>query len=408
MSGTSLDGLDIALCRIKGSGISTDVEVCEFISIAYQAKMKKRIQRVFAQRRVDMMELTILNEEIGALHGKLVAEQLAEWGIQPSEVDCIASHGQTVFHAPRSFHQQMHRPNATFQIGDGDHVAKACGITTLSDFRQRHIAAGGEGAPLAMYGDYLLYASQECKRCLVNIGGIANLTYIPEGANFEDVVCSDLGPGNTLLDAYVRKYFTPLSYDKNAELATKGEPIPALLEALLAHPFFELSMPKTTGPELFSLQYLEDLMASIPVVIETTDCKAKTPNGLAKTAKVYQHVDVLTSLSILTAKSIAKGIKACIKTANKMEQSAVTKVEIYMSGGGVHNPLIMNNIRDLLPRYKVQTTETLGLDPDAKEAVLFALLANECLAGSNAMESHISQNTHDKPVVSMGKICFPD
>src|SRR5438067_2133084 len=156
MSGTSLDGLDIALCRFTGNGLQTQFELLQFVTISYPQSFKAEVQQVFAKKTVDLEKLTLLNAYIGNYHGELVLQALAEWNIGPNTVDFIASHGQTIYHAPKRLHKQVGYPNATLQIGDGDHLAVKTGILTVSDFRQKHIATGGEGAPLALYGDVLL------------------------------------------------------------------------------------------------------------------------------------------------------------------------------------------------------------------------------------------------------------
>jgi anhydro-N-acetylmuramic acid kinase len=164
----------------------------------------------------------LLNEWIGNLHANMVLDCLNEWNLTPEKVDLIASHGQTVMHAPKVLHQQMQFPNATLQIGDGDHIAVRTGIITVSDFRQKHVAAGGEGAPLAVYGDYYLFSSETENRIMLNLGGIGNFTYLPKNKNPEQVFVTDTGTGNTLIDAFVQLHFPEMSYDKDAEIARKG------------------------------------------------------------------------------------------------------------------------------------------------------------------------------------------
>ena len=160
MSGTSLDGLDIALCKIKGAGTSTEVKLERFVSIPYSAEFVAQIRKVFAQQVIDFQILTVLNVQIAQQHAAMVNQCLEDWGIETSDVDLLASHGQTVFHAPRSLHHDSSLPNSTLQIGDGDHLAMQTGLITISDFRQKHVAVGGEGAPLAMYGDYFLFSKK--------------------------------------------------------------------------------------------------------------------------------------------------------------------------------------------------------------------------------------------------------
>ena len=210
MSGTSLDGLDVALCEISCSGEETEVKLIQFDTVDYSEDIKSEIRSVFAKQTIDFQKLVLLNEWIGSLHADMILECLNRWDIFPEKVDLIASHGQTVFHAPKILHQQEKFPNATLQIGDGDHIAVKTGIITLSDFRQKHVAAGGEGAPLAVYGDYFLFSKKEENRIMLNMGGISNFTYLPASNNPEEVFVTDTGTGNTLIDAFIRNLMTKM------------------------------------------------------------------------------------------------------------------------------------------------------------------------------------------------------
>ncbi|RYD88025.1 MAG: anhydro-N-acetylmuramic acid kinase, partial [Sphingobacteriales bacterium] len=290
MSGTSLDGLDIALCRFTGSGIQTQFELLQFTTTPYPEAFKDEIKQVFAKRSADMEKLCLLNARIGSYHAELILEALKSWDIKPGEVDFIASHGQTVYHAPSRQHKQAGYPNSTLQISDGDHIAVKTGIFTISDFRQKHIAAGGEGAPLALYGDVLLGSKKGENRILLNMGGIANLTWLPGDQNLAEVMCTDIGPGNTLIDAACKKYFGK-PYDEDAKIAFSGKVNEALLVVLLDHPFFADKLPKTTGPELFNLQYVE---------------QAQQASGTSD----IEHANLIATLSAFTGKSIADFIQA--------------------------------------------------------------------------------------------------
>jgi len=253
MSGTSLDGLDIALCKFSGHGLNTRFELLEFETVAYPEDFKQEVRQVFSRKLVDLEKLTLLNAFIGTYHAQLILGCLDQWGIAASSVDYIASHGQTVYHAPKSLHGQATYSNATLQIGDGDHIAVKTGILTISDFRQKHVATGGQGAPLALYGDVILGSKAGEERILLNIGGIANLTYLPADGDSDKVMCSDIGPGNTLIDAACKLYFDK-AYDEDSKIALLGAVNTELLNALSDHSFFKEQLPKTTGPELFNLE----------------------------------------------------------------------------------------------------------------------------------------------------------
>jgi anhydro-N-acetylmuramic acid kinase len=382
MSGTSLDGLDVALCEIRGSGETTQVKVLHFLTVDYTDDVKYEIRKVFAKQTIDFQHLVLLNEWIGSLHAKMVLDCLQRWNVSTRHVDLIGSHGQTVMHAPKALHCQEKFPNATLQIGDGDHIAVATGIITFSDFRQKHLAAGGEGAPLAVYGDYFIFGKRGENRIMLNMGGIANFTYLPASMNPEDVFVTDTGPGNTLIDAFTRRHFPGSAFDKNADIARQGTVNNALLNALKANDFFRKPFPKTTGPELFSVDYV--LQAQ----------------SVSNTENLSVH-DVLATLTRFSAETIAEAIKLAITSKDQIEE-VIERFTVCMSGGGMHNPLLVSWLKELLP-CRFLKTDDLGISGDAKEAVLFAILANETVAGGTSDFGA----RRGIPSVSMGKISFP-
>ncbi len=374
MSGTSLDGLDVALCRFTGSGTNTKIELLQFETIAYNCDFKDEIKSIFSKRLVDLEKVCLLNEWVGVQHGKMINNCLEKWGFANDTIDAIASHGQTIYHAPKSLHGNEKFSNGTLQIGDGDHLAVTTKIITISDFRQKNIAAGGEGAPLAVYGDYLIFSKQNENRIMLNIGGIANFTYLPGSLNANKIFSSDVGPGNTLMDAYVQQYFPGKYYDADAAIAKKGNIHADLLLQLKQHTFFTEDFPKTTGPELFNLSYLE---------------AAKERANITE----ISHEDVMATLNRFSADCIVNALQHCL--------SADETFVIYVSGGGMHNPLLVQHLQEQLPNIIFKSTNDLAINPDAKEAVLFAILANENLCGGN---TNFGDNN---PNVSMGKISFP-
>lgn len=376
MSGTSLDGLDIALCVCKGSGAQTTVEVLNFATMPYSDEFRRDVKSVFAKRDADLEKVCLLNEVIAIKHAELILAALAEWKISPNEVDLVASHGQTIFHAPKILHGKENYPNATLQIGDGDHLAVHTGIITISDFRQKHLAAGGEGAPLAVYGDYLVFSKEGEDRLMLNMGGISNFTFLPGDKDAAKVFSTDVGPGNTIMDHFIQLHYPGLYFDNNAERAKQGKLSEALLSALLENEFFEAKFPKTTGPELFSLSYLQE---------------AQEKSGTTE----LNHQDVLATLCHFTAEGIIKAVKSTVNRS--------TNPKIFMSGGGMHNPLVVELLKTGLPKCTFSTTAELDINPDAKEAVLFALLANEAVAGAPINFGE----REGVPSVCMGKMCMP-
>ena len=378
MSGTSFDGLDVALCRIKGNGLETKVELVKFETASYPSEFKEELKTIFSRRDADLEKVCLLNEWVAIQHAAIINNCLKKWGYSKKDIDLIASHGQTIYHAPKFLHGNEKFPNATLQIGDGDHLAVNTGIITISDFRQKHIAAGGEGAPLAVYGDYLLFSKKGENRIMLNIGGIANFTFLPGDLDSSKIFSTDVGPGNTMMDAFVQKHFPGKYFDERSAIAKKGKVNKELLDQLKDHSFFAGDFPKTIGPELFNLTYLQNAM------------------GRSDTNSIATE-DILATLNRFSADITVDAIKRCVE---KNEGYSV-----YISGGGMHNPLLMENIRSQLPGMKFYTTDDLHINPDAKEAVLFALLANECVCGEKI---NVGKGRNKIPAVTMGKISFPD
>ncbi|MFC6222903.1 anhydro-N-acetylmuramic acid kinase [Hymenobacter artigasi] len=368
MSGTSLDGLDVALCHCEGHGAGLQTTLEHFATLPYSAEFQQRL-RAISQPTVALQDVAILNAEVARQHAEMVLVCLQSWHVAAAEVDLIASHGQTIWHAPRHQHQQADFPyHATLQIGDGDHLAALTGIITVADFRQKHVAHGLEGAPLAGYADQLLFASPTENRLLLNLGGIANFTYLPAQPAAGPPLTTDTGPGNTLLDAVTRQHFPGREYDENGAIAASGTVHPALLRELLNHPFFAAPLPKTTGPELFAPAYLHEAQ-------------------LVTGTSTLPPADVLATLVELTATGVATAVQQCFPST---EQPAAT---CYVSGGGSHNGALLQALERHLPDARFAPIDALGIPADAKEAVLFAVLANETIAGN--------------PDISLGKICLP-
>lgn len=359
MSGTSLDGLDIALCKCS----ENSVDVLEFKTLDFDQKLRSRIRAIQSRQEVNLQEICILNTELAHLYSTWVTEALKEWRVEKDKIDLIASHGQTIYHNPS---QNL---NSTLQIVDGDHIAVKTGIITISDFRQKHTAAGGEGAPLAALMDEALFKDDLKHRLLLNLGGIANFTWLPSKESGEKSITSDTGPANSLINEAAQKYFNK-PYDENGEIAKSGDSNSELLRYLLLEPYFRKSFPKTTGQEEFNLHLVEELMQSYQVELK--------PN------------DLIATLTELTVHSITRALDKI--TGDR-------SYEIYISGGGISNPAIMEGLRNRLPGANFKEFEKLGIPPDAKEATLMAFLANEMVLGNsfhtNSME------------VNLGKVSFP-
>lgn len=341
MSGTSLDGLDIALCSFKWK----NPELLEFKTVEYSNELRSRIRAIQSQSEVNLQEVCVLHTELAHLYSELVLTTLQEWKIDPQEVDLIASHGQTIFHHPNE------KMNSTLQIVDGDHIAEKTGIITVSDFRQKHVAQGGEGAPLAQIMDEALFQSEQKNRLLLNLGGIANFTWLPALESNNEILTSDIGPANTLINEAMKKYFDK-PFDEDGKVAAEGKVHPELLKYLLLEPYFRKPFPKTTGQEDFNLHLVEKLMEGYQIELKPKD--------------------LVATLTHLTIQSITRTFDKVI---------GEEKFELFVTGGGVHNSVIMDGLKARLPKAEFKDLEELGFSGDAKEAVLMAFLANECVVG---------------------------
>lgn len=376
MSGTSLDGLDLALCAIQGNGLSTKLEIKKFISIAYEDDYKEIVKPLFANPHADLASVCTANAWVARKHAQMIKQSLTQWGLEASDIDLIASHGQTIFHAPAHMHNNG-MPNATLQIGDGDHIAHLTEIITVSDFRQKHVVAGGEGAPMVKYGDYLLFTDKHEYRALVNLGGIANVSIIPPNAAFSDIVSTDTGTANTFLDAMVQRFISGQNFDHNGDIAASGTIHQGLLAALLEHPFLRLSAPKTTGQEAFSMDWLQTQIR-------------------LSGAEQLPLPDLLASLAEFSVISLCDVVKQLVPKGQL--------IAVYVSGGGANNQYLLSRMQVHLAHASISPMQALGVSADAKEAALFALLANECITGCASTFA----NSSGTPNVSMGKISLPN
>lgn len=353
MSGTSADGVDVALVEIAGSGLTTDISLKAFETIPYTPEIRARIFDLFRVETAHVDEICTMNFLLGKLFAESVLKVLEKVGIAPGQIDLIGSHGQTIHHMPTA------TVPATLQIGEPAVIAHETGIPTIADFRVADVAAGGEGAPLIAYPDYLLFHHPTQTIGLLNIGGIANLTVLPAGKGVEAVHASDTGPGNMIMDACVEKITNGAKqFDENAELARQGKFCESLLTQWLTHPFFELTPPKTTGREMFGTTFADTCLQQIK-------------------AQGISEYDGLTTLTALTYESICKYYKDFVASKTPLDI-------LYVSGGGARNPLIMQGLANAFTLIPVVDVAEKGMSGDAKEAIAFAILANEAVHGNFA------------------------
>jgi anhydro-N-acetylmuramic acid kinase len=343
LSGTSADGTDAALCAIEGVDDTTRLEARAFVTTPFARPLRERIFRLADASASELCDLDVLLGEAFAEAARAVA---AAAGIPLTDVDLIGSHGQTAVHHPRS----AGRIGATLQIGEAAVIAERTGCPVISDFRVRDVAAGGEGAPLVPLADHLLFHAAGRKRALQNIGGIANVTLI--GEQLADLVAFDNGPGNMPLDTVARAASDGAeAFDRDGLRAARGRIDAGLLAELHRHPYLAQPPPKSTGREDFGKEFVYPLLARF------NDRKD----------------DLLATLTRFSAEAIARSYREALPALPD---------EVYISGGGALNPTLMRHLVELLAPIPVQSLAALGVDPEAKEAIAFAVLANQTLFGA--------------------------
>lgn len=323
MSGTSLDGIDVAIVDISGKRIETVAHS----TVAYSTALRQRILKASTPA-----EISRLNFELGELYAKAVVAVCKRAGVPLASIELVGSHGQTIHHEGGG-----PTPN-TLQIGEASVIAERLGVPVVSDFRTRDIAAGGQGAPLVPFVDILLFSGAKLKRVALNIGGIANITVIPSGVAF------DTGPGNMVIDQLTERITGgKRRFDRDGAIAAKGHIDRPLLNSLLADPYYQAKPPKTAGREQYGSPFVERLIST----------------GL-------RLEDLIATATALTAATIAAGVT----------QFAPGTSELVASGGGTHNRRLMAQIAAFLPDCRITTTAEFGIHPDAKEAIAFAILAH--------------------------------
>lgn len=371
MSGTSADGVDASIVRIKGHAKDSKVELIYHYHYEYPKEIKELIYRLFDLEKTDIPFLSNMNFLLGEIFADTAIEAIKESGLSQNDVDLIASHGQTVFHSPYPQKLGNFQIRSTLQIGEGAVIAEKTGITTICDFRVRDMVVGGQGAPLVPFADWVLFTSEEFTRGVLNIGGIANITILPKGANIDDVLAFDTGPGNMVIDEVVREISNgKLNFDRDGSIARKGKVSNKLLEMLLLHPYFSLSPPKSTGREIFGRLFAINLY------------KRGKSLGLS-------DEDIVATATAFSAATIANSIK----------QYGIE--ELIIGGGGVYNSYLIELIKNSLPGIRIRTHEDFGIPNQAKEALAFAILANEVVFNS---PNNVPSATGAKKNVILGKI----
>ncbi len=376
MSGTSVDAVDVALVKISGSGTNTKLKLKGFLEYPFPPEVRERILKNSVKETSNVEQLCKLNFVIAEIYNEAIEELCKKLNCDLAEVDLIGSHGQTVQHLPQKEFWGKYSTASTLQIGDPSVLAKLTGVITVGDFRPADIALGGQGAPLVPYFDYLIFRSEDKNRALLNIGGISNITVLKKGAALDDVIAFDTGPGNMMIDLAVKKFFGR-KFDPDGSIAASGKFNEDLFNALaVKDSFIEAAPPKSTGREYYGLQFLESCFEEF---------------------KDVPHEDWLNTLTYFTAYAVYRNYEKFIKPKTEID-------ELFVSGGGLRNKFMLVKLKELFENAEVKDVEAIGISPDAKEAICFAVLANETISGNT---SNVPKATGAERPTILGKICLP-
>jgi anhydro-N-acetylmuramic acid kinase len=367
MSGTSLDGIDVAIVDIVSERGRLKITQVAFRSTAYPKLVREALLSV-SNTMTHTATIARLNFLLGELYASAIQETCRRTRVPLDSVELVGMHGQTIFHEAEPVEYLGAMVKSTLQIGEAAVVAERTGIATISNFRERDMAAGGKGAPLVPYVDYLLFRDRRIGRVALNVGGIANISVIPANAQRDEIIAFDTGPGNMVIDALVSHQTEGREhYDRDGRVARSGDINPRLLESMLSDPYFSLDPPKACGREQYGREFVSGLIAiGLPLP------------------------DLIATATEMTAQSIALAIEA--------RQNGG---EVIASGGGVHNRTLMRRLGELLPGLRVVTSAEFGIDPDAKEAIAFAILAHELVRKRPA---NLPSATGARRAVLLGKI----
>jgi anhydro-N-acetylmuramic acid kinase len=351
MSGTSADGIDVALARLSGVPPSISAKLEQHHQVSFPAGVREDILRLANGGPTTTEEISRLNFVLGEEFGRAALEACRRWRVPIAKIGLIGSHGQTIFHQGiASRHRGTRHIASTLQIGEPSIIAERTGVTTIADFRPADMAAGGQGAPLVPFVDFLLYRHAKRGRAALNIGGIANVTVIPASAHPQDVFAFDTGPGNMIVDALVESFTRGRQrYDRDARMALRGKMIPTLLNKMMREPYLRKAPPKTAGREQFGRGYVETILA-------WGRRHRARPEDLVRTATLF------TSLSIVGA-------------FRRFILRRVRVDELIVAGGGARNPLMIAQLAAGLPGVEMIPADRFGVRAEAKEAFAFAVLA---------------------------------
>jgi len=378
MSGTSLDGIDVALVEIEDSKENFQVSTISTLSIPYSKDMREQLKSLCSPATANLDSICSMNMYLGKELGLAVNSLLEQSKVNSKDVSFISSHGQTIFHKPEGSNVFGDVPG-TLQIGDISVISETTGLPVVGDFRTADMAAGGQGAPLTSFMDYLLFKSKTHSRAVQNIGGIGNVTYLSRDASENDIKSFDTGPGNMVIDEVVTRITNGRqTFDQDGKIAASGTIQDAFLSSLMSHSYFQLQPPKTTGRELFNLEFVNKLMDEAQLL------------GL-------KNEDIVATVTSWTAKTIAESY------INFIEINGEIIDEVIVGGGGSYNPFLMKQLHKYLPTKKLFTHEDFNISSNFKEAITFATLGYRCLTGQF---NQFPSATGAKQQVIMGKIAY--
>jgi anhydro-N-acetylmuramic acid kinase len=376
MSGTSTDGISAVAMKVEGSGAKTKFQILSHEIYAYPVDVQRKIFDLFSVERGTVDKICHMNFLLGEFFAEAALKVAKEADLSKAEIDLIGSHGQTVYHRPKLTRDGKYYIRSTLQIGEPSVIAERTGSIVVGDFRVRDVAAGGQGAPISAYVDFIIFRDVKKSRLIQNIGGIANVTAIPAGSEMGDVKAFDTGPGNMLIDASVRHItHQRLEYDKYGEIAAKGKVNRKLLLQLMEHPYLAKLPPKTTGREEFGEQYAANVIEKALIL------------GLSSK-------DLVATLTAFTVESIAQSYE-------KFVNPHFCADEVIVGGGGAYNKTMLRMLKKRLAPTTVFLHEDFGIPSSAKEALMIGLLANETIMGS---PSNMIGATGAKKKVVLGKI----
>lgn len=378
MSGTSLDGIDAALVSITNKNDQYKINLISFLTIPYPKEVKEKLLELCDPMRSKTADISSMNMLLGELFADAVKKLVTKAGYHLNEIDLISSHGQTVYHQPDPVNIANYPIRSTLQIGDISVIAERTGVTTVGDFRTRDMAAGGQGAPLVPFADYLLFKNKDYGRIVVNIGGITNITLLPPNCNKADVVAYDTGPGNMIIDLFT--YWATSgeqNFDRDGLLALNGKVNYEWLEHIVKHPYFKRKPPKSTGREMFGEEFAKKLWEEAQ-------------------SRGIPTLDRISTVTMLTVRSLADEIK-------KNKESHLIK-EVIISGGGWYNKTLISWLeKELSGEVQIIGSGSFGIPEDAKESIVFALLGYLCM---NKKSNNLPTATGASHSVIMGKISW--